>query len=110
MITTTMIMVRSNSLRRHVFHGSHPCHQLRYLETLFYKFQRASIWLSLVLLPFSKRYWINPKLLCKRCLGRSESSASSTQFVCECYGRRKWIIAQELDNLWKIVNLGEGYV
>src|SRR5262252_100331 len=27
-------------------HGSHPCHQLRYVQPLFYNFQRASIWSS----------------------------------------------------------------
>src|SRR5215510_14236804 len=66
--------------------------------------------MSLVLLPFSKRYWINLKLVCKRCLGQSESSASSTQFVCQCYGRWKWIITKELENSREIADLGPGHV
>src|SRR5262249_59228343 len=66
--------------------------------------------MSLVLLPFSKRYWINLKLLCKRCLGQSEYSASSTQFVCQCYGRWKWIITKELENSREIADLRLSHV
>ena len=38
-------------------------------KRIFYNFQRASIWSSPALLPFSERSWIDPKPLCEGLLG-----------------------------------------
>src|SRR5262249_11156082 len=74
-------------------------------KRFFYNFQRASIWASPALLPFSQRYRVDPKPLSKRLLVKPEFSANSTQFVCKRYGGRERIITQELENSREIADL-----
>src|SRR5262249_31307686 len=74
-------------------------------KRFFYNFQRASIWASPALLPFSQRYRVDPKPLSKRLLGKPEFSANSTQFVCKRYRSWEWVIAEKLENSRKISDL-----
>lgn len=67
-------------------------------KRIFYNFQRASIWSSPALLPFSERSWIDAKTLCKGLLRDPECPATRPQFVCKRYRNREWVIAQEYEN------------
>src|SRR5262245_35158947 len=67
-------------------------------KRIFYNFQRASIWSSPALLPFSERTWIDAKTLCKGLLRDPECPATRPQFVRKRYRNREWVIAEKLEN------------